>query len=275
VAGETPGILATEDGGEGWTDLGSASLGRVRTFAFEATGQSGWAFTTRGTFSTGDGGKGWPSPKPALGPSDLATHWHFNEGFWADTSAVRLRVTPAAPGTAAPIPVAGGELFTTTAGKVFNLPTASGADTAAGAEQALGQAWQMGASRGASTPSCSCPRGTAPSPGRPATADPAGLPNQYAYSVDPLAMVFNVTGGTQYWVSIQANLSTDETWNLRSGIGDGLIYHEDAGRLFQAAGNNAIAFSLTSTAIPESSTVVLMGLGLVGLGYAGRRKRMS
>jgi hypothetical protein len=88
-------------------------------------------------------------------------------------------------------------------------------------------------------------------------------------------MVFNVTGGTQYWVSIQANLSTDETWNLRSGIGDGLIYHEDAGRLFQTAGNNNIAFSLTSTAIPESSTVVLMGLGLVGLGYAGRRKRMS
>jgi photosystem II stability/assembly factor-like uncharacterized protein len=148
VAGETPGILATEDGGEGWTDLGSASLGRVRTFAFEATGQSGWAFTTRGTFSTGDGGKGWPSPKPALGPSDLATHWHFNEGFWADTSAVRLRVTPAAPGTAAPIPVAGGELFTTTAGKVFNLPTASGADTAAVTEQALGQAWQMGSEPG-------------------------------------------------------------------------------------------------------------------------------
>ncbi|HEX9593519.1 MAG TPA: P-loop NTPase fold protein, partial [bacterium] len=148
VAGETPGILATEDGGESWTDLGSASLGRVRAFAFEATGQSGWAFTTRGTFSTGDGGRGWPSPNPALGPSDLATHWHFNEGYWTDVGEVRLRVTPAERGTAAPIPVAGGELFTTAAGEVFEVASAAGADTAAIAERAAGQAWQMGTEPG-------------------------------------------------------------------------------------------------------------------------------
>jgi len=148
VAGEAPGILATEDGGETWRNLGATSLGRVRAFSIDAAGNAAWAFTTVGLLTTKDGGKGWTPTFPNLEWSNSGMVWSFNDGYWTGIGSLYLRVTPATTGTAAPIPVAGGDLFTTATGEVFEVPNARDNDAAAVAAQATTQARQMGTEPG-------------------------------------------------------------------------------------------------------------------------------
>lgn len=104
-------------------------------------------------------------------------------------------------------------------------------------------------------------------------ADPAGLPNQFEYGVDPLSTPFAVTGGIAYWVAIQATLVGTQAWHLRAGIADGVLFQQN-GALAQLPGHHNVAFSLTTSAVPEPATLSLLALGLAG-GAVQRRRSLA
>lgn len=90
----------------------------------------------------------------------------------------------------------------------------------------------------------------------------------YSYS-DPIN--FTATGGTEYWISIVANVPAPTDWVWESGTGgDGYSYQT----LFGTPALLAVdeAFSLNSpSAVPEPMSAGLVGAGLVLLGLASRR----
>lgn len=84
--------------------------------------------------------------------------------------------------------------------------------------------------------------------------------------VDPIPSV-DLIGGTDYWISI---VGSDFSWSTSSLQGTSLALRlsDDA---FLLQGSN-LAFSLTSTPIPEPSSAVLFAVGSLVVGAALRRK---
>jgi hypothetical protein len=89
----------------------------------------------------------------------------------------------------------------------------------------------------------------------------------YDYSVN-LILPFTETAGT-YWLSIQANkTSIPPQWGWHIGTGgDGVSYQQDSWDLTRWSEIFDLAFDLTGTAaaVPEPSTMLLLGSGLIGL----------
>ena len=85
--------------------------------------------------------------------------------------------------------------------------------------------------------------------------------------------------GTPYWVVASAGAAdSDMGFNLNTLGQKGRAFKYGGSWTFDGT-SNAPAFqvegTLAAAAVPEPSTVLLMGLGLVGLGYAGQRKLVS
>jgi hypothetical protein len=73
-----------------------------------------------------------------------------------------------------------------------------------------------------------------------------------------------------------ADVNGNASHNVFGGtFGLDVVDHDAAGRILSLAGRGEVDPGTGLTAIPEPSTVVLLGLGLVGLGYAGRRRLVS
>lgn len=93
----------------------------------------------------------------------------------------------------------------------------------------------------------------------------AGLYNQIFYSYDAdLTSNFLALAGTQYWLSIQAQLAYPPHWGWATGNGPDSASYQDY--LDQRYFNeNDQAFSLTGTSVPEPSTILLLGIASCGL----------
>jgi hypothetical protein len=91
----------------------------------------------------------------------------------------------------------------------------------------------------------------------------------YTYSADLSGNPFNVTGGTQYWLSIVPDIAFPPQWGWATGSGDSLSY-----QVFFGTGTvNQVdtAFSLTGTSgAPEPFTWLTMGCGLAAVAIARR-----
>ncbi len=86
------------------------------------------------------------------------------------------------------------------------------------------------------------------------------------YSID-LTTSFSADAGTRYWLSIVADVPWG--WSVGTG-GNGVSYVDDTLGRHQISGDLAFELSGTVAAVPEPSTMLLLGSGLIGLaGYGG------
>jgi hypothetical protein len=91
----------------------------------------------------------------------------------------------------------------------------------------------------------------------------------YAASITP----FNATAGTQYWISIVADLTFPPQWGWHSGTGGDNRSVQDFLGSRSVIGNDD-AFTLSSA--PEPGSLALFGLGGLGLlGYRCWRRRQA
>jgi hypothetical protein len=90
----------------------------------------------------------------------------------------------------------------------------------------------------------------------------------YSYS-DPIN--FTATGGTEYWISIVANVPAPTDWVWESGTGgDGYSYQTLFGTTTALSVDEAFALNSPS-AVPEPMSAGLVGGGLALLAFASRR----
>ncbi|MBK7926290.1 MAG: PEP-CTERM sorting domain-containing protein [Bryobacterales bacterium] len=102
-------------------------------------------------------------------------------------------------------------------------------------------------------------------------ADPGPPANLLLYTAS-LNSPFSAVGGTQYWMSV-FNGAADASWAWQSSSpSGGLIRELGANSFGETVG---VAFTLTDSAVPEPSTGLLLGLGMMlvaGRGWSRRRK---
>jgi hypothetical protein len=97
---------------------------------------------------------------------------------------------------------------------------------------------------------------------------------KYGYRFD-LETPELLSGGTTYWLGL--HLVSDYTFNSIYWSGTfatfGSTFHTSSGGTFDNwhEGNFHLAFNLTGTPVPEPSTLLLFGSGLVGLGFVRRK----
>lgn len=100
-------------------------------------------------------------------------------------------------------------------------------------------------------------------------------PNLYEHMVfiDPLELV----AGDTYWLSVT---NSTNTWAWASATpgadtgGNSVFRRVDGAPWGVGITNTELAFNLTNHAVPEPSTLALLGIGLAGMGFA-RKKRKS
>jgi hypothetical protein len=98
-----------------------------------------------------------------------------------------------------------------------------------------------------------------------------GFPT-YEYWV--MGLTWNVTPGTQYWLSVYPDLGFPPQWGWSSGTGgDGISYQDFFGARSQLAADMAFALDGQGGGeIPEPGTLIMLGTGVLGLAGVIRRK---
>ncbi len=92
----------------------------------------------------------------------------------------------------------------------------------------------------------------------------------YSYTLS-LSTPFVASAGTQYWLSIVADLGFPPQWAWETGTGgDGVMYQDWYGTLYE--NSTDMAFSLGTTATPEPGSILLMATFLMALGPIIRKK---
>lgn len=89
------------------------------------------------------------------------------------------------------------------------------------------------------------------------------------YWLDPIPSV-EISGSTKTWIAIFPDDGADWAWTPAAVDGNGAEVLILSSGFFSTFGFGDRAFSLTSN-IPEPTTILLLGLGLAGLGFARRR----
>ena len=87
---------------------------------------------------------------------------------------------------------------------------------------------------------------------------------------------FSATAGTQYWMSIVADLSFPPQWGWdNSSAGDGVGYQNFFGSLDSTETDSAFTLNDTPVPAPEPITLSLFGAGLAGAVAMRRRKKKA
>ena len=102
--------------------------------------------------------------------------------------------------------------------------------------------------------------------------------SEYSYSASIPALT--LTAGTQYWLGIQDQTTSDFVWgwDTTSNAPDGLENEASFGAGSWTPFNADLAFNLTSastSAVPEPFTLSLFGAGVVGAAALRRRKKKA
>jgi hypothetical protein len=92
----------------------------------------------------------------------------------------------------------------------------------------------------------------------------------YSYS---LAISFAATGGTRYWVSVVPDLVVPPQWGWEtSSQGNGVAYQCFFGSCGNISADMAYSLYAQQTTVPEPSSMLLLGSGVLGLAGVIRRK---
>jgi len=85
---------------------------------------------------------------------------------------------------------------------------------------------------------------------------------------------FVAVAGTQYWLSVVPGVGFPPQWSWETGTGgDGVSYQDFFGTRSSIGADLSFAlYGTTQTSVPEPSSLVLMGSGLLGLAGLIRRK---
>ena len=122
----------------------------------------------------------------------------------------------------------------------------------------------------------------------PSVANPFGVPTYSGTAVATMTdlgggfMMFSITGLNlavtpgNWIVGFQNNMgsvsSSDWTTRGTSNVGDGVYWQQDNSGTFQRTLSGNSAFSVSTSSVPESSTLLMLGTGLLGSIGAIRRK---